>query len=77
MLKTIMSPMKAEFPMSADGSAPQDGAAMKEVEIYISPPPLYPPIRTEGGYSRASEDPGYGGSRQSHRLTSIDQIRIG
>lgn len=48
MLKMISSPMKDEFPRSA-GDDMEPGVAMtKEVEIYISPPPTYPPIKTEG-----------------------------
>lgn len=47
MLKMITSPMKEEFPRTA-GEGTETVIKTKEVEIYISPPPTYPPIRTEG-----------------------------
>jgi len=50
MLKMITSPMKEEFPRTA-GEGTATVIKTKEVEIYISPPPMYPPIRTEGMYS--------------------------
>ena len=47
MLKMITSPMKEEFPRTS-GEGTSTVVKTKEVEIYISPPPTYPPIRTEG-----------------------------
>ncbi|RPB24815.1 hypothetical protein L211DRAFT_837198 [Terfezia boudieri ATCC MYA-4762] len=46
MLKMITSPMKEEFPRTA-GKGTETVIKTKDVEIYISPPPTYPPIRTE------------------------------
>ena len=47
MLKLITSPMKEEFPRTV-GKGKETVIIKKEVEIYASPPPKYPPIRTEG-----------------------------
>ncbi|KAF8467708.1 N-terminal glutamine amidase-domain-containing protein [Kalaharituber pfeilii] len=51
MLKKILSPLRpstAGAPASPTGEVGEPAApATAEVEIYVAPPPLYPPIRTE------------------------------
>jgi len=48
MLRRITPPMKDGFPRPVSGESSGSGSgSTKEVEIYISPPPTYPPITTE------------------------------